>query len=110
MKIYKPKEKQQLMMPLRNLWRMLSLLIFVCGYSGPWLLAQSTQPANQDSVPEQIQKLTEAMAKAQSQLEQSQHQLDEMRQQLAALQRQMAQAGPPVTPPHSHSPSPVSSC
>lgn len=109
MRIYKPRAQQQTLVPLRKAWLMLPVLIFVCGYSGPWLLAQSTQPANQESVPEQIQKLTEAMAKAQSQLEQSQHQLDEMRQQLAALQRQMAQAGSPVTPPASASPSPVSS-
>jgi uncharacterized coiled-coil protein SlyX len=109
MKIYKPKAKQQPMMPLRNLWPMLSVLIFVCGYSGPWLLAQSTQPANQESVPEQIQKLTEAMAKAQSQLEQSQHQLDELRQQLAALQSQMAQAGSAVTLPASTAPAATSS-
>jgi hypothetical protein len=104
MRIHKPKTEQQSLMPLRSVWLMLPVLICVYGYSGPRLLAQSTQSANQESVPEQIQRLTEAMAKAQSQLEQSQQQLEELRQQLAALQRQMAQTGSPVTPPTSTSP------
>jgi hypothetical protein len=109
MRIYKPKAEQQCLMPLRSVWLMLPVLILVCGCSAPWSLAQSTQSANQESVPEQIRKLTEAMAKAQTQLEQSQRQLDEMRQQLAALQRQMAQAGSTVTAPTSTTPAPTSS-
>lgn len=60
------------------------------------LYAQTT---DQESLPEQIRKLTESVARTQAQLEQSQHQLDEMRQQLGALQRQMAQNGSTVTPP-----------
>jgi len=109
MRIYKPKAEQQSQRVLPNSWLMLPVLIFVCGYSGPWLLAQSTQSSNQESVPEQIQKLTEAMAKAQSQLEQSQRQLDELRQQLAALQRQMAQAGSSTTSPTPVTPVPATS-
>ena len=85
MRIYKPKAEQQSQRVLRKSWLMLSVLIFVCGYSGPRLLAQSTQSSSQESVPEQIKKLTEAMAQAQSQLEQSQRQLDELRQQIADL-------------------------
>ncbi len=88
---------------------MLPVLILVCCCSGPCLLAQSTPPTHQESVPEQIQKLTEAMEKAQSQIEQSQHQLDEMRQRLDALQRQMAAAASTATPPSSARPSPASS-
>jgi uncharacterized coiled-coil protein SlyX len=109
MRIYARKPEQHALMPLRSVWLRLLALILVCGSFGPWSRAQSTQPVNQDTVSEQIEKLTEAMAKTQSQLEQSQHQLDELRQQLAALQRQMAQSGSTVTPPTSTSPSPASS-
>lgn len=109
MRIYKPEAQQQSPMRFRKLWLMLPVLIFVCSNSRPGLLAQSTQSSNQESVPEQIRKLTEAMAKAQSQLEESQHQLDELRQQLATLQSQMAQGTSPVTPPTSASLPPASS-
>jgi uncharacterized coiled-coil protein SlyX len=86
-------------MLLRNVLFILPLLIIGCSCSGPGLFAQTTQPPNPESIPDQIQKLTEAMARTQTQLEQSQHQLDEMRQELAALQRQMAQAGSAVPTP-----------
>jgi uncharacterized coiled-coil protein SlyX len=110
MRIYAPKPEQQSLIPLRNLWLILPLLIFFCGYSEHMLLAQTTQTTNQESLSEQIQKLTESMARAQAQLEQSQRQLDEMRQELAALQHQMAQGGVTVTPPTSaNSPSTSSS-
>jgi hypothetical protein len=70
------------------------------------LYAQTT---DQESLSEQIRKLTESVARTQAQLEQSQHQLDEMRQQLDALQRQMAQNGSTVTPPTSANSTPASS-
>jgi uncharacterized coiled-coil protein SlyX len=73
-------------------------LALLCGLSPLSLYAQA---ANQDSLPEQIQRLTDSMARAQAQLEQSQRELDEMRQQLLALQRQMAQSGSVATPPES---------
>jgi uncharacterized coiled-coil protein SlyX len=104
MRIYVPDPEQCSLMPLRKVWLILPLLIVICGYSGPGLLAQTAQPQNQESISEQIQKLTEAMARTQTQLEQSQHQLEEMRQELATLQRQMAQAGSAVIPPTPASP------
>jgi uncharacterized coiled-coil protein SlyX len=110
MRTYAPKPKRHSLMRLRNVWLTLPLLIILCGCSGPGLFAQTIQPSNPESIPEQIQKLTEAMAKAQSQLEQSQHQLDEMRQELTALQRQMAQTGSAVPrPAPANPPSPSSS-
>jgi hypothetical protein len=67
-----------------------------CGLPSHILHAQTM---NQESLSEQIQKLTDSMARTQAQLEQSQRQLNEMRQQLDALQRQMAQGGSTVTTP-----------
>jgi hypothetical protein len=62
---------------------------FVCfGFFAHILAAQN---ANQESLSQQIQKLTEAMASTQTQLEQSQRQIVEMQKQLKALQDQMAQ-------------------
>ena len=49
------------------------------------------QTGSQESVSQQILKLTEAMAATQAQLEQSQRQLNEMQKQLEALQRQLGQ-------------------
>jgi uncharacterized coiled-coil protein SlyX len=70
----------------------------------PILGAQAT---SQESLSQQIQKLTESMARTQAQVEQSQRQLDEMRRELTALQRQLAQSGSTTaTPP---SPAPASS-
>jgi hypothetical protein len=98
MRIYAP-DLQRNCPPLRIVWLILPLLIIIYGCSDPRLFAQTTQPPNQESISEQIQRLTEAMAQTQTQLEQSQHQLEEMRQELAALQRQMAQARSAVIPP-----------
>jgi hypothetical protein len=109
MRIYAPKPEQHALISLRNVWLILPLLIVCCGFSENRLFAQAAQPTNQESLSEQIQKLTESMARTQTQLEQSQHQLDEMRQELAALQRQMAQTGLAVTPPTSASPPTASS-
>jgi uncharacterized coiled-coil protein SlyX len=64
----------------------------------------SAQTAGQESLSQQIQKLTESMARTQAQVEQSQRQLDEMRKELTALKRQMAQGGSTAATP----PSPVS--
>ncbi len=103
MRIYAP-DLQRNCPPPRIVWLILPLLFIINGCSGPGLFAQATQPPNQESISEQIQKLTEAMAQTQTQLEQSQHQLEEMRQELAALQRQMAQEGSAVIPPTSANP------
>lgn len=84
---------------LDGLRQALPVFIALAGLSVPFA---SAQVANQDSVKEQIQKLTEAVAHTQAQVEQSQHELDEMRQQLAALQRQMVQnSSNPATAPSS---------
>lgn len=96
MKIYVPNLSRHSLMLPRIVWPILLMLIIVCGFSGPRLLAQTTQTPSPESIPEQIQKLTEAMARTQTQLEQSQHQMEEMRQELAALQRQIAQPGSAV--------------
>jgi hypothetical protein len=76
----------------------------LCGISARFLLAQTT---NQQSLSEQIQKLTDTMARTQAQLEQTQQQLDEMRQQLLALQRQVAQSGSTATTPESAASTPA---
>jgi hypothetical protein len=72
--------------PKRPIW--LFVVLFV------WLFADTVvaQNANQQSLSQQIQKLTDAMASTQAQLEQSQRQLSEMQKQLKALQEQVAQS------------------
>ena len=67
------------------------------------------QAATQESLSQQIQKLTDSMARTQAQLEQSQRQLDEMRRQLTALQLQLAQSGSSAAAPSSSAPTPASS-
>ena len=67
---------------------MLLLAIALHATCAEVLIAQTT---NQESLSQQISKLTEAMAKAQSQLEESWRQLNEMQKELNELQRQMAQ-------------------
>ena len=109
MKTCEPEIKQRLPVSIRLARLRLPLLVVLFSCAGPCVLAQSTTPANQDNVAQQIQQLTEAMAKAQSQIEQSQRQLDEMRQQLTALQRQMATVQTTPTPPTQSSPSPAPS-
>ena len=84
---------------LRNTWLAFSLLPVLGGHSAHLLYAQTT---NQESLSEQIQKLTESMAQAQAQL-------DEMRKQLLALQLQMAQTRPTATAPESPSAIPAAS-
>lgn len=76
----------------RSGWPLLLLLAI----SAPTLGAQV---GGQESLSQQVQKLTEAMARTQAQLEQSQRQLEEMRRELAALQRQLTQDGEAATPP-----------
>lgn len=110
MRIHAPNPDRHSRMPRRSVWLVVPLLVFVCVCSAPAMFAQTSQAANQENIPEQIQKLTDAMARTQSQLEESQRQLEEMRQQLAALQRQMAQGGSAVpAPPPAGKPSPTSS-
>lgn len=57
----------------------------------PFAHFAGAQTENQQTLSQQIQKLTDAMARTQAQLQRSQQQLDEMRKQLTELQRQMAQ-------------------
>jgi hypothetical protein len=59
----------------------------------------TAQTGTQESVSQQILKLTEAMAATQAQLEQSQRQLNEMQQQLQALQQQLRQNSSAVVAP-----------
>jgi uncharacterized coiled-coil protein SlyX len=100
----RPKQYSQVFLP--TAWRILPLLLMLCGCASHNLHAQIT---SQESLSEQIQKLTESMAQTQAQLEQSQRQLDEMRQLLGALQRQMAQSGSATATPTPPNSAPVSS-
>jgi uncharacterized coiled-coil protein SlyX len=95
MRIYGFKRKQHSRVALWNPLQILPLLLVFCGLALSTLRAQAP---NQDTLSDQIQKLSESMARTQSQLEQSQRQLEEMRRQLDALQRQMAQRGSTVAP------------
>jgi hypothetical protein len=70
-------------------WRIWPFAVVCFGLFADILIAQN---ANQESLSQQIQKLTEAMASTQAQLEQSQRQIIEMQKQLKALQQQMAQS------------------
>ena len=90
MRIQRFKQERSSWVLFQSPWRLLLLLTVFCGLSTHIVYAQT---ANQESLSEQIQKLTESMAHTQAQLEQSQRQLDEMRQQLGALQLQMGQSG-----------------
>ncbi len=72
----------------------LVLAVFV-GSSASFAFAQ---PADQESVSQQIEKLTTAMARTQAQLEQSQRELDEMRKELGELEQKMAQGGNAAAP------------
>jgi hypothetical protein len=90
----------------QNIWQLLSLCTVFCVLSVHIVYAQIP---NQESLSEQIQKLTESMARTQAQLEQSQRQLDEMRQQLGALQLQMTHNGSAGTIPTSPGSSSTSS-
>ena len=109
MRSHAPKPEPHLPIWLRSLWWIVPLLIVSCGSSEHAMLAQATQTTDQQSISQQIQKLTESMARTQTQLEQSQHQLDEMHQELVTLQRQMAQSGSTVAPPATPNPPPPSS-
>jgi Skp family chaperone for outer membrane proteins len=53
----------------------------------------SAQPVDQESLSQQIDKLTSAMARTQAQLQQSQRELDEMRKELTELQQKLVQGG-----------------
>jgi len=71
-------------------WRVWPILIVFLGSRADLLIAQNT---NQESLSQQIQKLTDAIASTQAQLEQSQRQIIAMQTQLKALQQQVAQSG-----------------
>src|ERR1035438_1674927 len=77
---------------LRNAWLAFPLLAILGGHSLCLLYAQTP---NQESLSEQVKKLTDSMAHAQAQL-------DEMRQQLLALKSQLAESA--STPPAAASP------
>jgi hypothetical protein len=73
-----------------------SVLFVFLGFAADILIAQNT---NQESLSQQIQKLTESMANTQAQLEQSQRQLVEMQKQLKTLQQQVARGSSPQAAP-----------
>jgi hypothetical protein len=64
-------------------------LLFVAG------IHTRAQSANDESLREQLQKLTDAMTKTQAQIQQSQLELEEIRGQLTALQKQIAAQATP---------------
>src|ERR1700677_1038148 len=105
MRTYGSRLKRHSLVTFRTTWRVLPLLTMFCGLS----LHIYAQTTNQESLSEQVQKLTASMVQTQAQLEQSQRQLDELRQQLAALQRQMAQSGQIVATPSPPGSTPASS-
>ncbi|HUZ96932.1 MAG TPA: hypothetical protein VMU57_18660 [Edaphobacter sp.] len=78
-------------------------------FFGPSVHVLGAQTTSQESLSQQIQKLTDSMARTQAQLEESQRQLDEMRKQLTALQRQLAQSGSTPATTTSPVPAPASS-
>jgi hypothetical protein len=88
----------------RQKGRIWLFLVLALASSADTLIAQA---GSQESVSQQILKLTEAMAATQAQLEQSQRQLNEMQKQLEALQQQLGQnsstrvapGAPASTPP-----------
>src|ERR1700679_3466446 len=77
-------------------WRIWPFAVVCFGLFSDILIAQN---ANQESLSQQIQKLTEAMANTQTQLEQSQRQLVEMQKQLKELQQQVARGSSPQPAP-----------
>jgi hypothetical protein len=98
------KRNQCFRLPLYpKLWIWLLVLV-LCVPFADVVIAQDT---NQESLSQQIQKLTEDMATTQAQLEQSQRQLNEMQKQLKALQQQMGQSSSTEVAPVS--PAPASS-
>ncbi len=106
MRIYGCKRERGSRAGFRGAWRAVPLFTVFFGLSVPILGAQAT---SQESLSQQIQKLTESMARTQAQVEQSQRQLDEMRMELTALQRQLAQSGSTTATPASTAPAPSSS-
>src|SRR5580698_3480950 len=77
-------------------WRIWPSTVVFLGLVPGILVAQN---ADQESLSQQIQKLTQAMASTQAQLEQSQRQLNEMQKQLKALQQQVAQSSSTAVAP-----------
>jgi hypothetical protein len=75
-----------------TLWRKRNIWPFAVACFGLFAHILVAQNGNQESLSEQIKKLTEAMANTQAQLEQSQRQIIEMQKQLKALQEQMPQS------------------
>jgi hypothetical protein len=90
-----------------NLCRKLRILPLAVTLLGPCAGILIAQTVDQQSLAQQIQKLTESLASTQAQLEQSQRQLIEMQKMLKALQQQMAQSQPNTAA--QASPSPASS-
>jgi len=105
MRIYGCKRERGSRSGLRGAWRAVPLFMVFFGLSAPILGAQA---ASQESLSQQIQKLTESMARTQAQVAQSQRQLDEMRKELTALQRQLVQSGFTTATPSSPSAAPSS--
>ena len=103
MKIYGCKRERGSRAGLRGAWRVVPFFMVFFGLSAPIVGAQTT---SQESLSQQIQKLTESMARTQAQVEQSQRQLDEMRRELTALQHQLAQSGSTAATSPSTTPSP----
>jgi hypothetical protein len=89
MRMYAPRKKWQSVVPHYDRWRLIAFLPAFLMLSAQFLGAQET---NQESLAQQIQKLTDSMARTQAQVEESQRQLDEMRKELTALQHQMTQS------------------
>src|SRR5580658_4580725 len=99
MKMNRFEPKRGLHFHLCRKGRIWPILVVFLGPSASILIAQDT---NQDSLSQQIQKLTDAIAITQAQLEKSQRQISEMQRQLKALEQQVAQSGSkeniPTTP------------
>ncbi len=95
MRTYRYRRTRGLRAGLRDTCRVVSLFIVFCG---PAVHMLNAQTPSQESVAQEIQKLTESMARTQVQVEQSQKQLDEMRRELIALQRQLARGATAATP------------
>jgi uncharacterized coiled-coil protein SlyX len=106
MRIYGYKRGQSSRAGVCGTCRVVSLFMIFFGSAVNILGAQA---ASQESLSQQIQKLTESMARTQAQVEQSQRQLDEMRRELTALQRQLAQSSSTTAVPPSPAPASSSS-
>ena len=104
MKMWGLKEGWRIRISCLSNWQVWLFFVVLLDPGSEILMAQT---ANQESLSQQIQKLTDSMARTQVQLEQVERQLNEMQMQLNALQQQVAQSrSTAITPP---SPGPGSS-